>query len=210
MPDAFPTPPPAAATTPPHPAGPDAAGGNATLHADAVAVLTGWTPAGPAAAGARDRTLDLLADGPVALTRHHLPGHLTASALILDAAGERVLLCLHGKLHRWVQLGGHCEPGDATLAGAALREATEESGIPGLVIDPVPIDVDIHPVRCQGGSLHHDVRFAIFAPPGAVEQVSDESEALGWFPTDRLPEPLAGGTAKLVAPALAVHARRPR
>ncbi|MBM7080531.1 NUDIX hydrolase [Micromonospora humida] len=210
MPDAFPTPPPAAATTPSHPAGPPAAGGNATLHADAVAVLTGWTPTGPAAEGARDRTLDLLADGPVALTRHHLPGHLTASALILDAAGERVLLCLHGKLHRWVQLGGHCEPGDATLAGAALREATEESGIPGLVIDPVPIDVDIHPVRCQGGSLHHDVRFAVFAPPGAVEQVSDESEALGWFPTDRLPEPLAGGTAKLVAPALAVRARQPR
>ncbi|MFJ8685736.1 NUDIX hydrolase [Micromonospora wenchangensis] len=211
MPDAsaaVPARPPVATTTPLDPAGPAAAGGNGALHADAVAVLTGWTPTGPAAADARDRTLDLLADGPAALTRHHLPGHLTASALILDAAGERVLLCLHGKLRRWVQLGGHCEPGDVTLAGAALREATEESGIPGLVIDPVPIDVDIHPVRCQGGSLHHDVRFAVFAPPGAVEQVSDESEALGWFPTDRLPEPLAGGTAKLVAPALAVHAGR--
>lgn len=188
-------------------AGPGPGDGNAALYADAVAVLTGWTPTGPAAAEARDRTLALLADGPAALTRHHLPGHLTASALILDAAGTRILLCLHGKLHRWVQLGGHCEPGDHTLAGAALREATEESGIEGLVIDPVPIDVDIHPVACQGGSLHHDVRFAAFAPQGAVPQVSDESEALGWFPADRLPEPLAGGTVQLVVPALAAHAR---
>ncbi|MFJ6195266.1 NUDIX hydrolase [Micromonospora sp. NPDC092111] len=188
---------------------PPRGGGNAALHADAVAVLTGWTPTGPAAAESRDRTLALLADGPTALEHGHLPGHLTASALVLDVTGTRVLLCLHGKFHRWVQLGGHCEPTDRTLAGAALREATEESGIAGLVVDPVPIDVDIHPVACQGGSLHHDVRFAVFAPAGAVERVSDESEALGWFPTDRLPEPLAGGTERLVAPALAAHARRP-
>lgn len=180
----------------------------ADLHADATALLTGWTPTSLAAATARDRTLRLLAAGPVAMSRSHRPGHVTASALVLDATGERVLLCLHGKFRKWVQLGGHCEAGDPTLAGAALREATEESGIAGLVVDPVPIDVDIHPVTCQGGSLHYDVRFAVLAPAGAVERVSDESEALGWFPPDRLPEPLADGTVQLVAPALAALARR--
>ncbi|MGC5018423.1 NUDIX hydrolase [Micromonospora sp. DT47] len=177
------------------------------MHADAVAVLTGWAAAGPEAAEARDRTLELLAAGPGAMSRAHLPGHVTASALVLDATGSQVLLCLHGKFRKWVQLGGHCEPTDRTLAGAALREATEESGIAGLVVDPLPIDVDIHPVACRGGSLHHDVRFAVFAPAGAVERVSDESEALGWFPPDRLPEPLADATAKLVAPALAALRR---
>ncbi|GAA2703268.1 NUDIX hydrolase [Micromonospora olivasterospora] len=180
----------------------------AALHADAVAVLEGWTPTGAAAGRARDRTLKLLAEGPAALGREHRAGHLTASALVLDAAGARLLLCLHGKFRRWVQLGGHCEPGDRTLAGAALREAGEESGIAGLVVDPVPIDVDVHPVACGGGSLHYDVRFAIVAPAGATERVSDESEALGWFPPDRLPEPLAHGTAQLVAPALAALRRR--
>ncbi|MEV0805165.1 NUDIX hydrolase [Micromonospora sp. NPDC050200] len=195
---------------PPPGTGQDAAGRDAqrALHADAVALLSGWAPTSPTAAEARDRTLELLAAGPVALSRSHRPGHVTASALVLDAAGDRVLLCLHGKFRRWVQLGGHCEPTDRTLAGAALREATEESGIAGLAVDPVPIDVDIHPVACQGGSLHHDVRFAVFAPPGAVERVSDESEALGWFPPDRLPEPLASGTVQLVAPALAALRRR--
>ena len=177
------------------------------LHTDATALLTRWQPTGSAAATARDRTLALLSAGPVALRREHRPGHLTASALVLAADGERVLLCLHGKFAKWVQLGGHCEPTDTTLAGAALREATEESGIAGLRIDPEPIDIDIHPVSCQGGSLHYDVRFAVTAPSGAVEQLSEESIALGWFPADELPAPLAGGTEQLVEPALASFRR---
>nr|WP_204038181.1 NUDIX hydrolase [Micromonospora qiuiae] len=177
------------------------------LHADALSVLTRWVPTVPQAATARDRTLDLLAAGPAAMSREHRAGHVTASALVIDATGSRVLLCLHGKFQKWVQLGGHCEPGDRTLAEAALREATEESGITGLRIDPVPIDVDVHPVSCQGGSLHYDVRFAVVAPAGAVERVSPESEALGWFPPDRLPDPLAGGTARIIAPGLAAFRR---
>ncbi|MCG5451784.1 NUDIX hydrolase [Micromonospora hortensis] len=179
------------------------------LHTDAVALLEGWQPTSPGAAEARDRTLALLAAGPIAMSRQHRPGHVTASALVLDSTGSRVLLCLHVKFGWWVQLGGHCEPVDQTLVAAALREATEESGIAGLRIDPVPIDVDVHPVQCQGGSAHHDVRFAVIAPPSAVEQVSDEAEALGWFPPDQLPEPLAGGTAQQVAPALAALRRSP-
>ncbi|WFE48553.1 NUDIX domain-containing protein [Verrucosispora sp. WMMD1129] len=177
------------------------------LHADAVAVLSGWAPTSPDAAVARSRILGLLDAGPIAMAREHRAGHVTASALVFDATGTQVLLCLHGKFHKWVQLGGHCEPGDRTLAGAALREATEESGVTGLRIDPTPIDVDVHPVACQGGSLHHDVRFAVFAPAGATERVSAESEALGWFPPDRLPHPLAGGTARLVTPGLAAFRR---
>ncbi|MEU4550854.1 NUDIX hydrolase [Micromonospora violae] len=181
----------------------------AALHADATAVLSSWQPTSPDAADARDRTLALLAAGPIAMSRQHRPGHVTASAWLLDATGSRVLLCLHAKFGRWVQLGGHCEPTDQTLVAAALREATEESGIAGLRIDPVPIDVDIHQVQCQGGSAHYDVRFAVLAPPGAVEQISDESEELGWFPPDQLPEPLAGGTAQLVTPARAALRRSP-
>ncbi|WP_412099118.1 NUDIX hydrolase [Micromonospora ureilytica] len=183
--------------------------GYAALHADATALLEGWQPTSPDAASARDRTLALLAAGPIAMSRQHRPGHITASALVLDSTGSRVLLCLHVKFGRWVQLGGHCEPIDQTLVGAALREATEESGIAGLRIDPVPIDVDVHQVQCQGGSAHYDVRFAVLAPPSAVEQVSDEAEKLGWFPPDQLPEPLAGGTVQLIAPALAALRRSP-
>jgi len=177
------------------------------LYADTLTLLTDWRPPTAGAAAALDRTRRLLDDGPVALTRAHRPGHVTASTLVLDSTGSRVLLCLHGRYRAWVQLGGHCEATDRTLAGAALREATEESGIDGLRLDPVPIDLDIHPVSCAGGSLHHDVRFAAFAPPGAVERVSTESVELGWFPPDALPEPLLDATEQLVAPALAAFRR---
>jgi 8-oxo-dGTP pyrophosphatase MutT (NUDIX family) len=125
-------------------------------------------------------------------------------------ADRRVLLCLHGRLHMWMQLGGHCEASDASLAAAALREATEESGIAGLVLDPDPIDVDIHPVRCAPAdglpaepSFHYDVRFLIHAPAGAREQISPESADLAWFTGDDLPSPLAPSTARQIPPALA-------
>ena len=182
---------------------------SAGLHADAVAVLTGWRATSDEADLARKRTLALLADGPVAMGRAHRAGHLTASALVIDGDG-RMLLCLHGRAGLWMQLGGHCEPGDATLVAAALREASEESGIPGLTIDPDPIDVDVHEVRCAPGdgspadtSYHYDVRFLVRCPAGTTEQISDESAALGWFRPDALPSPLASATARQIPPAMA-------
>jgi 8-oxo-dGTP pyrophosphatase MutT (NUDIX family) len=184
------------------------------LFDDAVATLRGWNATSPAADANRRATLELLDAGPIAMTRGHRAGHVTASTLVIRDDG-RILLCLHGRIGTWMQLGGHCEAGDRSLAAAALREATEESGLAGLVLDPEPIDVDIHPVRCAGidgtpagPSAHHDVRYVAWAPAGAVEKVSEESAALGWYAPDALPARLAGGTAQLIAPALSRLPRR--
>ena len=181
---------------------------SALLHADALRLLTGWQATTGEGDEARKRTLTLLAAGPVAMSRDHRPGHVTASALVVDD-DRRVLLCLHGRLGLWMQLGGHCEPGDDALAAAALREATEESGIDGLQIQPDPIDVDVHEVRCApagGGpatsSVHYDVRFLVRCPAGSVERMSDESAALSWFHPGTLPSPLASATTRQLAPAL--------
>jgi 8-oxo-dGTP pyrophosphatase MutT (NUDIX family) len=179
------------------------------LFTDAVTTLSEWTATSEEAEIARKRTLELLLDGPAAMTRAHRAGHVTASTMIVGADG-RLLLCLHGRMNMWMQLGGHCEPADGSLAAAALREATEESGLEGLLLDPVPIDVDIHPVRCAPGdgspatpSFHFDVRFVAFAPRGAVEQISDESTDLAWFAPSALPSPLAPGVRQQIGPALA-------
>lgn len=169
------------------------------LHADAVEVLS-RVPCPPEFEA-------LLAAGPHVLYRDGGPDHVTASTLILDATLDRVLLCLHGRFHRWVQMGGHCEPDDTTLAGVARREAEEESGIVGLRLAADPIGVDIHPVRCASGeSRHFDVRYAAIAPPDAVPILSPESADLRWFPVDALPTPLAHATDILVAPARAAFA----
>lgn len=112
-----------------------------------------------------------------------LAGHLTASALVVDAARERALLTQHRKLNRWLQLGGHCD-GDSNLPAVALREAREESGIANLVIDARLIDLDIHPIPARAAEpehLHLDARFVVFAPPGAREIVGDESHRLAWI-----------------------------
>jgi 8-oxo-dGTP pyrophosphatase MutT (NUDIX family) len=179
------------------------------LHADAVRVLSGWQATSEEADLCRKRVLKLLAGGPAVLGRAHRAGHVTASALVVDA-DRRLLLCLHRRLGKWMQLGGHCEPGDATLASAALREATEESGIAGLRIEAEPIDVDVHEVRCAaadggavGPSVHYDVRFLVRCPAGSTERISAESSALAWFRPEALPAPLASATTRQIAPALA-------
>ena len=115
-------------------------------------------------------------------------GHLTAAALVVDHRRTRVLLTHHRKLGKWLQLGGHLD-GDANLAAGALREASEESGIRDLAIDPDPIDLDIHTIPARPGEdehLHLDVRFLVIAPEGAREVVSDESLDLGWFSPSEL------------------------
>ena len=136
----------------------------------------------------RERILSFIDAHPDALRRSCLTGHLTTSALVVHDDGRRALLTHHRKLDRWLQLGGHCD-GEGNLVASAWREATEESGIPDLAIDPVPIDLDIHRIPeppSEPSHLHLDVRFLAYAPAGATEQLSDESHALAWFSPDDL------------------------
>lgn len=162
------------------------------LHADARATLAGWAPPTREQAALRERYVAHLDAHPDGMTRACVPDHLTASTLVLSHDHTRVLLTLHAKARRWFQFGGHCEPGDATLAGAALREAGEESGLAGLAIDPVPVQLSEHAVPFCGpsGDVHHlDVRFLAVAGADAVHAVSEESLDVAWWPVGALPEP---------------------
>ncbi|MFJ8072999.1 NUDIX hydrolase [Streptomyces sp. NPDC096176] len=155
-----------------------------SLHDDAVLVLKDYEDQ----AELRQLYLDHLDCHPDGIWKACEAGHLTASALVIDPEREQVLLTLHKKLGMWLQMGGHCEPGDATLAAAALREATEESGIEGLALLPGgPVALDRHPipVPCH---WHLDVQYAALAPGGSVEAISDESLDLRWFDYAQVPD----------------------
>ena len=176
----------------------------ASLHANATAVLGSWNPSDPGQAALAEAFLGFLAARPDAMWRSCEPGHLTASAVVLSADGSQVLLTLHPRVGRWLQLGGHCEPGDASLAGAALREATEESGIDGLRLDPDPVHLDVHPITCSLGrpTRHFDVRFRVVAPAAAVPRISEESRDLRFFDLTALPADSDASTRAAVAAAV--------
>ncbi|VXB12033.1 NUDIX hydrolase [Aeromicrobium sp. 9AM] len=174
-----------------------------TLRDDARGVLSGWSA--PDDEQDRLRRLyvahtETYAD---AMSRECHPDHLTASAIIFSADHERVLLTLHRVIKRWLQTGGHCEPGDATLAEAALREGREESGIGDLVIDPVPVLLSRHEVPCGPiRPAHHlDVQYVAVAPAGARHVISDESDDLAWFDVDALPADTDDSVRALTAAA---------
>lgn len=162
-----------------------------TLHSDARATLAGWEPPSARDAELRDRFVAHLDAEPEGMTRACLPDHLTAGTIVLTPEADAVLLNHHAKAKVWLAFGGHCEVGDTTLAGVALREAHEESGLTDLDFDPVPLDLDEHEVLfCSPGTkVHHlDVRFLATAPRGADHRVSEESLDVRWWPVDALPE----------------------
>lgn len=160
------------------------------LHDDALALLRAWSPPSEEQAEVRRTYVAHLEAEPTGLQRGCFPAHVTASTLIVSADRTEVLLTLHAKARAWFQMGGHCEPQDTTLAGAALREAVEESGVPDLRLDPSPVQLNAHDVAfctARGTVTHLDVRFLAVAPEEAAPAVSSESLDVRWWPLDGLP-----------------------
>ena len=109
---------------------------------------------------------------------------------MVDPATRRILLLLHAKVRRWLQPGGHAD-GDGNLAGVALREAEEETGITGLTVLTPAIDLDVHVFHnasaAEADHLHLDVRHLVLAPPGSVAVTNHESEGVRWVGIAGLP-----------------------
>lgn len=135
----------------------------------------------PQQASVRDDMVAFAEKHPDALLRTCADGHFTGSALVVEQGTGRVLLLFHTKLRKWLQPGGHTD-GEGRMASTALREATEETGIDGLLVVIEPIDLDIHEVRppAEPAHLHHDIRFLVLAAAGSVPVGNHESESLRW------------------------------
>ena len=89
---------------------------------------------------------------------HFVPGHLTASAIVVDARRQGTLLIFHEKLHRWLQPGGHFEPGETDPGIAAAREVLEETRTATSWPGPAPVllDVDVHAIPARKSEPAHD------------------------------------------------------
>ena len=127
---------------------------------------------------------DLLTTGDSALSADHFdPGHVTASAFVVDSTRSRLLLIHHRNLGTWLQPGGHIDPGEDVLT-AAIREVEEETGVVGVPIGDGVFDVDIHAIPPSGdrpAHNHYDVRFLLEA---TSQDLISSDEVLGarWVP----------------------------
>lgn len=164
--------------------------------------LRAYAPADAAEERHRASMLELLGGAPDPFSRaHFVPGHFTASLYIVDDGG-RLLLHHHRRLNRWLQMGGHVEPGESPIL-AALREGREESGLGDLTIlgDGI-FDLDIHPIPAAKGEPDHDhfdVRYlARTAVPERIALDGAESNDLAWVTLARAAELMPGPESQRV------------
>jgi 8-oxo-dGTP pyrophosphatase MutT (NUDIX family) len=159
-------------------------------------LLTGYQATGDAEAADIARMASLAATDADPWSRVR-PLHFTASALVVHPPTRRVLLRWHLRLERWLQVGGHADPGESDPLAVALREAREETGLTDLI--PWPDARLRHAVICHvpasAGEPEHehaDLRYILAtAHPDAIAPENDHSP-LRWLTLDEA-RALVGG-----------------
>jgi len=106
------------------------------------------------------------------------PVHVTGSAIISGPRGT--VLHLHKRLQRWMQTGGHVDPGEAPW-DAALRESREETGLPLSHAEDPPrlVHLDVHPAA--RGHTHLDLRYLLLSPDVDPTPQPGESQEVRWY-----------------------------
>ena len=95
---------------------------------DFFAELTAYVPADAREAEEKAVILDYALRFPdTVLTRENRVAHITSSAFVVNAAGDKTLMAHHIQRGVWAWPGGHAD-GEANLLAVALREAEEETG----------------------------------------------------------------------------------
>ena len=136
---------------------------------------------------------DLIAADHSALARERMQGHFTASALLVDPIRAQVMLVMHPRVKRWLQMGGHIESTDRSFRAAALRECQEESGFAQIDVGEFPVQLDRHEVVCKSPSgevihsVHWDVQFLALVDSGQVREITEDAETRWWGVQESIP-----------------------
>ncbi len=106
------------------------------------------------------------------------PTHVTASAVVVGPRG--VVLHRHRLLGRWLQPGGHLEPGEAP-EDAVLREVREETGLDAVhpARGPCLVHLDVH--EAARGHVHLDLRYLLEGGDRELAPAPGESPDVAWF-----------------------------
>ncbi len=150
-----------------------------------------------------ERIRELVRAAPDPFTRARTD-HVTGSAVIARPSGEAFLFVYHRRLDRWLQPGGHVEPGDSSVFETARREALEETGVTALEapIGPRVLDVDVHPIPGSAdrpAHVHFDLRHLLTTTQDRLSIQSAEVRRAAWFTFE---EALAAGVDASLARAL--------
>ncbi|MGI5444820.1 NUDIX hydrolase [Streptomyces sp. CA-243310] len=147
--------------------------------------LTEYTDAHPEEKPELDLLHALLDAGTDVTSREEFQGHATAGAILVNGEGQ-ALFIHHVALDKWLTPGGHLEPEDVNLMGAALRELAEETGI-GVGIAPVlpePVHIDVHTIpandaKGEPAHRHFDFRY-LFRTSGKGDVTLQAAEVSGF------------------------------
>ena len=158
--------------------------------ADISGTLSAYLLCYPDEAALLSEPLQLLSQGQGFASRRNSPMHVTAGALLVRGAVE-ILLVEHRAYGITLQPGGHLEPADTTLIGAAMRELEEETGVdPGKVFPasqtPVYIEYGRVPARpAKDEPAHYHLNFGysfVTADADVVPIQESEVRGAGWYP----------------------------
>ena len=122
------------------------------------------------------------------LTRENAFAHVTASSMILNEAGDKVLMIYHNIYRSWSWTGGHAD-GETEPLQTALREAREETGIKELKVLGGLASVDVLPVwghikRGKYVSSHQHLNYSYLFEADERQPIrikEDENSRVGWI-----------------------------
>ncbi len=122
------------------------------------------------------------------LTRDNIFAHVTASSMILNETGDKVLMIYHNIYRSWSWTGGHAD-GESEPLQTALREAREETGIRDLNVLGGLAAVDILPVwghvkkgKYVSSHQHLNYSYLFVADENQPLRIKeDENSQVGWI-----------------------------
>jgi ADP-ribose pyrophosphatase YjhB (NUDIX family) len=138
------------------------------------------------------------------VVRSLTPGFTVGAMCFIERADGAVLLVQLSYRNRWGVPGGLLKRGE-TAEDAARREVREEVGLDVVLVGEPAVVVEAEPRRVD---VIFRARLAAGEDPSRAAPSSPEIVAVGWFPSDALPELQAETSGALVA--LARSSRAPQ